>query len=107
MCSLSSRVRSFHDVSWVPQYPQNWRRVLAAKGEVKVRRILDRVSSGNCANVADEYQGRGTRSQRASGLPEWLPGSCVSSCLYVDMVVTSQNSRDADVLSYRSSACCT
>jgi hypothetical protein len=47
MWSASSRVRSFHDESCVPQYPQNTRRWLEVKGEVKDRWMLDRVSSGN------------------------------------------------------------
>ena len=73
MCSASSRVRSFHDDSWVPQYPQNWRRVWDAKGDSKLRLILSRVSSGNWANVADVYHGKGTRSQRVRGLAAWYP----------------------------------
>jgi hypothetical protein len=74
MCSASSRVRSFQDESCVPQYPQNTRRWSDMSGETKDRRMLDRVSSGNCAKVADVYHGRGTRSQRVRGLAERCPG---------------------------------
>ena len=45
------------------------------KGEVKVRWMLVRVSSGNWAKVAEVYHGRGTRSQKVRGLAEILPGS--------------------------------
>jgi hypothetical protein len=46
---------------------------LEAKGETKLRWMLERVSSGNCAKVADVYQLRGTRSQRMIGLAEAWP----------------------------------
>jgi hypothetical protein len=70
MCSASSRVLSFQDESCVPQKPQNTRRSFEVKGETKDRWMLERVSSGNCAKVADVYQFRGTRNQRVSGLAE-------------------------------------
>jgi len=70
MCSASSRVRSFQDDSCVPQYPQNTRRWFCVKGDTKDRWMLDRVSSGNCAKVADVYQSSGTRNQSVSGLAE-------------------------------------
>lgn len=73
MCSASSRVRSFHDESWVPQYPQNLLDELGVKGDAKVRWMLECVSSGNCANVAEVYHGSGTRSQSVSGLAECWP----------------------------------
>lgn len=71
-----------------------------ANGETKVRWILDRVSSGNCAKVAEVNQVRGTRSQRVSGLAEWCP-------VRVRLCMTGgehPNLLDADVLSYRNSA---
>jgi hypothetical protein len=73
MCSASSRVRSFQDERGVPQYPQKTRRWSPTKGEAKDRWILECVSSGNCANVADVYHARGTRSQSVSGLAAWCP----------------------------------
>lgn len=45
-------------------------------GDTKDRWMLARVSSGNCANVADVYHGNGTRSQRVRGLAEWCPEGC-------------------------------
>lgn len=78
MWSASARVRSCHDVSCVPQYPQNCRRAFAAKGEMKVRWMLERVSSGNWAKVAEVYQVRGTRSHSVTGFAECWPESHVS-----------------------------
>jgi hypothetical protein len=37
MCSASSRVRSFHEESWVPQYPQNLLDAVGLNGDTKVR----------------------------------------------------------------------
>jgi hypothetical protein len=125
MCSASSCVRSFHDESCVPQYPQKTRRWSEVKGETKERWMLDRVSSGYCAKVADVYHGSGTRSHNVSGLAELCPKVAVSYSRRVVRLQAGRASmtcmvqrtqepqskhsiylREADVLSYRSSACC-
>ena len=43
--------------------------------------MLECVSSGNCANVAEVYHGSGTRSQRVSGLAECWPMELLASRL--------------------------
>ena len=41
--------------------------------------MLECVSSGYCANVAEVYHGSGTRSQSVSGLAECVPGALSAS----------------------------
>lgn len=82
MWLASSRVRSLHEESCVPQYPQNLLEVVDVNGDEKVRWILECVSSGNCANVAEVYHCSGTRSQRVSGLAECWPAE-TSALVYL------------------------
>lgn len=79
--------------------------------------MLECVSSGYCANVAEVYHGSGTRSQSVSGLAECVPGALlafVGRALWASYGVRplphtnsqsgSRDVRDAEELSYRSSA---